>query len=109
MVNYFDPKLDNVFMALADPVRRSVIGRLLTGERTLSALAEPLDMTMPAVMKHVSVLERCGIVKTEKRGRSRYCQLQAESLTDAKAWLDAHAAFWTDRLAALDQYLQENE
>lgn len=96
-------------MALADPVRRSVIGRLLSGERTLSALAEPLDMTMPAVMKHVSVLEKCGIVKTEKRGRSRYCQLRAEPLLEARDWLDRYAAFWTERLASLDQYLQENE
>jgi DNA-binding transcriptional ArsR family regulator len=83
-------------------------GQLAAGEKTMSQLAEPYEMTMPAVMKHVAVLERSGIVLTEKRGRVRYCRLEPQRLEDAEAWLRETARFWSTRLASLDKYLQEN-
>jgi DNA-binding transcriptional ArsR family regulator len=107
LVKYPEPGLDSIFSALADPVRRRVTEELTTGEKTMSELAEPFDISMPAVMKHIAVLERSGIVLTEKRGRVRYCRLQPERLGDAERWLAETSRFWRRRLEALDRFLQE--
>lgn len=104
MVNY----LDDVFSALSDPTRRRVAESLRDGEKTLTDLARPFNMSMPAVMKHVAVMEKSGIVKTEKRGRTRYCRLEPKRLTDAQEWLARTAQMWTNSLKSLDQYLKEN-
>ena len=105
---YQESDLDDIFAALADPIRRQMTKQLASGEKTLSQLAEPLDMSMPAVMKHVAVLSKSGIVRTEKRGRVRFCQLEPDRLLEAENWLRETARFWATRLESLDQYLREN-
>lgn len=74
----------------------------------MSQLAEPCDMTMPAVMKHVAVLERSGLVISEKRGRVRYCRLEPRRLQDAEEWIRQTARLWSHVLESLDKYFQEN-
>ncbi len=108
MVNYSETDLDHVFAALSDPTRRQLTEALSEGEKTLSDLAQPFRMTLPAVMKHIAVLEQSGILQTEKRGRTRYCRLVPSRLDDAQAWLARTARRWTDRLNSLDRYLKEN-
>ncbi|MBO9696121.1 MAG: helix-turn-helix transcriptional regulator [Sphingopyxis sp.] len=95
--------LDTVFHALADPTRRAVISRLLMGSAPVKQLAEPFEMGLPAFMKHLSVLETSGLIRTEKRGRVRTCRIDAERLAAAEDWLSEQRALWqgrTDRLAA---------
>ena len=95
--------LDTVFHALADPTRRAVIGRLLGGAAPVKRLAEPFAMGLPAFMKHLSVLETSGLIRSEKAGRVRTCHLNADRLAAAEDWLSEQRAIWqgrTDRLAA---------
>ena len=108
MVNYLSDNLDQVFAALADPTRIRIAEALSNGEKSLSDLAEPFNMTMPAVMKHLAVMEKGGILHTEKRGRTRYCRLNPERLEAAQAWLEQRSRMWADRLSALERYLEEN-
>ncbi|HEV2472547.1 MAG TPA: metalloregulator ArsR/SmtB family transcription factor [Chthonomonadales bacterium] len=108
MVKYSEEDLDGVFSALSDPTRRQVAEALTEGEKSLTDLARPFRMTMPAVMKHIAVMEHSGILRTEKRGRSRYCRLEPARLVDAQTWLARTSGMWKDRLAALDRYLKEN-
>jgi DNA-binding transcriptional ArsR family regulator len=82
---------------------------LVDGEKSLTALSMPMNMTMPAVMKHIAVLENAGIITSEKRGRTRYCKLRPERLTLARDWIDETTAFWTNRLEALAKHLEEPE
>ena len=93
--------LDATFAALSDPTRRAVIRRLGRGEATVGELAIPFAMSLPAVSKHVSVLERAGLVHRERRGRHYYCRLRPENLAVAADWLDRHKEFWTTQLTAL--------
>jgi DNA-binding transcriptional ArsR family regulator len=103
MVNY--QQIDTTFAALADPSRRQMVERLLRGEATISELAEPLDMSMPAALKHVGKLVDAGLVRREKRGRTVTCSLNAGPLDEASRWLNEHLEFWNARLDALDRYL----
>lgn len=101
MVNQ-QPSLDTLFHALADPTRRAVIGRLLGGGAPVKRLAEPFAMGLPAFMKHLSVLETSGLIRSEKRGRVRTCHVNADRLAAAEDWLGEQRAVWqgrTDRLA----------
>src|SRR5690349_6624078 len=107
MVKCLDDELDDLFSALGEPVRRSVVRSLATGEKTMSALAKPFPMTMPAVMKHVAFLERSGLVRTEKRGRTRYCRLEPARLKDAQDWIAETVAFWAPRLQSLAQHVEQ--
>jgi DNA-binding transcriptional ArsR family regulator len=94
--------LDGVFHALADPTRRAVIGRLLTGAAPVKQLAAPFAMGLPAFMKHLSVLETSGLIHSVKQGRVRTCRIDAERLAAAEGWLSEQRAIWqgrTDRLA----------
>jgi len=102
MVNQ-QTSLDIVFHALADPTRRAVIGRLLTGATPVKRLAEPFAMGLPAFMKHLSVLETSGLIRSEKQGRTRTCHINADRLAAAEDWLSEQRAVWqgrTERLAA---------
>lgn len=108
MVKYMEDDLDRVFFALSDPTRRRLAEALGDGEKTLTDLARPFHMTMPAVMKHIAVMEQSGILRTEKRGRARYCRLEPNRFDDAQAWLARMSRLWTDRLSSLDRYLKEN-
>jgi len=105
MVNLETVSLDKTFFALADPTRRALLARLGGAERlSVSELARPFPMTLPAVMKHLNVLSDAGLVTREKRGRVTECQLSPAPMNDAVQWLEQHRRFWSeglDRLAAL--------
>ena len=101
------PVLSHVFAALADPTRRAMVERLGRGPASVSELAEPLDMTLAAVVQHVQVLARSGVIATEKRGRVRTCRLRPEALGRAGRWLaQQQERFWKAGLAALDEGLE---
>jgi DNA-binding transcriptional ArsR family regulator len=97
--------LDATFGALADPTRRAILATLAGGPHTISSLAAPLPMSLVAVSKHISVLERAGLVARTRSGRSQVCTLSASPLRDAAAWLDSYHHFWTTRLDGLERYL----
>lgn len=111
MLKQLDP-LDAMFQALADPSRRSMIERLSRGPASVSELAAPLKMSMPAVMQHLTVLETSGIVRTSKTGRVRSCQLEPAALTAAEQWINERRMLWEqrfDRLAALLEQEKQND
>lgn len=108
MVNYQTPDLDHVFHALADPTRRAIIGALSGGPKTVGELSRPFDISLPAVSKHVKVLERAGLVTRQVRGREHHCRLNPESLASAHDWLSFYSGFWQERLDALDALLRED-
>lgn len=104
MVNH-QRELDLTFAALAGPARRSIVAALAGGERTVSELAAPLPMSLVAVSKHVSVLERAGLVRRSRAGRSQVCALTPRPLAGAADWLDSYRDYWTGQLDALERYL----
>ncbi|HEX2499393.1 MAG TPA: metalloregulator ArsR/SmtB family transcription factor [Actinomycetes bacterium] len=96
----------DVFAALADPTRRAMVSDLAEhGNRTAGELAAPHAISLPAVSKHLTVLERAGLLTRQRRGRHQVCSLNPQPLRDAADWLDRHHRFWTDRIDALDNYL----
>lgn len=103
-----DP-LDAVFSALADPTRRAIVVRLAEGEATVSELAEPFDVTLPAVTKHLAVLERAGMLERHKKGRVRRCRLVAAPMAAADDWLSTYRVFWQNRLDALTDHLKPKQ
>jgi DNA-binding transcriptional ArsR family regulator len=108
MVKY-SRRLDAIFRALADPTRRAILSDLRRGQTSVSVLATPHGMSLPAVMKHLRVLEHAGLVKQRKLGRVRHCRLAARPLKEAEAWLSQYRLFWENQLDALDRFLmQEN-
>jgi DNA-binding transcriptional ArsR family regulator len=110
MVKYQDEQLDRVFAALADPTRRSLIARLGNGEpASVSDLAEPLPMSLPAVMKHLDVLTDAGLIDRQKSGRTVQCRLTAATMKSAMDWLNRYEKFWSDRLSRLGAFLEEDE
>jgi DNA-binding transcriptional ArsR family regulator len=98
-------ELDLVFQALGDPTRRALVDRLAQGPATVSALAAPLPMSLPAVHQHLKVLEDSGLVRSEKIGRTRTCHLDLTMLDTAQTWIEARKAMWLRRLDRLDAYL----
>ena len=112
MGNYNTP-LDAAFHALADPTRRQVINRLMTGPAQVKDLAAPFDMGLPAFMKHLKVLEEGGLIASAKAGRVRTCYVRAERLTEAETWLSQQRVLWlasADRLAHfVENQTQEDE
>ena len=107
MVHYTNPHLDAAFAALADVTRRGVLERLGRGEASISDLAEKFDMTLTGMKKHVGVLERAGLVTTEKVGRVRTCRLGQSGLAEEAAWIDAYRRAWEQRFDALDEIVEE--
>jgi DNA-binding transcriptional ArsR family regulator len=101
--------LDQTFTALSDVTRRAIVSRLTTGETKLSEIAEPFDMSLTAVSKHVRVLSDAGLVSVVKRGRTRYCQLEAAPMKDAVEWLNTYQEFWQDRFTALARHLEADK
>lgn len=99
--------LDAVFQALADPARRIMVERLTRGPASVSELAEPLEMTLSAVVQHLSVLEGSGLVRSEKVGRVRTCRIEAGVLRTAEKWISERRATWERRLDRLGDYLSE--
>ncbi|HVU52202.1 MAG TPA: metalloregulator ArsR/SmtB family transcription factor [Polyangia bacterium] len=98
-------RLDEVFRALAHPVRREILSRIGSGERTISELAEPFDMTLEAVSQHVRVLERARLLRRRRRGREHHCRIDPTRLREAGAMLVKLAGFWEGQLASLDRWL----
>jgi DNA-binding transcriptional ArsR family regulator len=101
--------LDGTFAALADPTRRRIVATLAAGPRTISALADPLPMSLVAVSKHIGVLERANLVARTRAGRSQVCRLRPEALREATAWLERYREFWTTQLDAVERYLREEQ
>src|ERR1700745_4281212 len=99
------PYLDNVFSALADPTRRAIIARFSQGEASVGELAQPFDMALPSLMKHIRVLETGGLVSSEKHGRVRTCRLMPGAMKGAENWLAEQRAIWEARLDRLEAYL----
>src|ERR1051325_4511486 len=104
MVNH--PALDRTFTALADPIRRSVLASLRRGERSVSELAAPHSISLPAFLKHLHVLERAGLLSARKTGRVRRCRLVAAPLARATDWLADYRRFWEGSLASLERYFR---
>jgi DNA-binding transcriptional ArsR family regulator len=101
------PTLDRVFHALADPNRRVIVDRLARGPATVSALAEPLAISLPAVLQHLQVLEASGLVRSEKVGRTRTCQVDSAALGNAERWIAERRTTWERRLDRLGAYLAD--
>ena len=104
MPNQLSP-LDQVFHALADPTRRGMVERLVRGPATVSELSRPLDMSLPAVLQHLQVLEASGLVRSEKAGRVRTCRIEPDALRAAEAWVTGQRTAWETRLDRLGDYL----
>jgi DNA-binding transcriptional ArsR family regulator len=100
-------RLDETFAALSDSTRRQILVSLADGDRTVSELAEPFDVSLPAISKHLSVLERAGLITREREGRVRRCHLEAEPLSDALEWIAAYGRFWERSFDSLDQLLNQ--
>ena len=99
--------LSATFAALADPTRRAILARLAKGESSVTDLAEPFAMSMPAVTKHLKVLERAGLITRGRQAQWRPCRLQAQALRAASGWMEQYRQFWDERLDRLDDYLQQ--
>ena len=106
MHTYLDP-LSATFAALADPTRRAILSRLATGEATVNQLAEPFRMSLPAVSKHLKVLERAGLVTQSREAQWRPRKLEVAPLKDVADWVEQYRRIWEDRLDRLDGYLKE--
>jgi len=109
MVNYSSRVLDSTFSALADPTRRAILARLARGECSVTQLADPFDVSLPAISKHLRVLENAGLLCREKTGRVHRCCLAADPLKHASEWIAAYRRFWEKRLDALARYLDESQ
>jgi DNA-binding transcriptional ArsR family regulator len=109
MVNQNPASLDlnSTFAALADPTRRAILARLASSEATVSELAEPFDMSGPAISKHLKVLEQAGLISRGRRAQWRPCRLIAEPLKAASDWLQEYRRFWEESFDRLDNYLRE--
>jgi DNA-binding transcriptional ArsR family regulator len=101
--------LDRTFSALADPTRRDILERLGRGPATLSELAQPFEMTMPGVLKHVRILEDARLVTTARVGRTRECRLGPEQLDDASQWIHAYRRSWEGRLDRFERYIERQQ
>jgi DNA-binding transcriptional ArsR family regulator len=101
--------VDRVFHALGDPTRRAILERLSAGPISVSKLARPLDITLAAVVQHLQVLERSGLVHTQKLGRVRTCRMEPRGLSIAERWIDERRSLWEKRLARLGDFLAEDE
>lgn len=99
--------LSTTFAALADPTRRAILARLISGEASVTELAEPFDMSMPAVSKHLKVLERAGLIARGREAQWRPCRLEAAPLKDIADWVGHYRRFWEQSLDRLDAYLRE--
>jgi len=100
-------QLSNTFAALADPTRRALLARLTQGEASVNDLAKPFKMSLPAVSKHLKVLERSGLIVRGRQAQWRPCKLRAQPLKEASLWMEHYRRFWEESLDRLDDYLKE--
>ena len=97
--------MNATFGALSDPTRRAIVERLTRGEATVGDLAEPFDMSLPAISKHLTVLEQAGLVERTREGRTRRCRLIDDPMQEALAWIASYGRFWEGQLDALETFL----
>ena len=100
-------RLSTTFAALADPTRRAILARLLLGECSVGQLAEPFEMSMPAVSKHLRVLERAGLIAQRRDAQWRQCRIKAGPLKEVSDWTERYRQIWEERLDRLDEYVQQ--
>ena len=100
-------QLDLTFAALSDPTRRAILSMLASGEKSVTDLAEPFRMTLPAVSKHLKVLQRAGLISQSREAQWRPCRLEAKPLKDASAWIEHYRRYWEQSFDRLDDYLHE--
>jgi DNA-binding transcriptional ArsR family regulator len=103
------PTLDATFAAVSDPTRRDIVAALTEGEASVTKLAEPFDVSLQAVSKHIGVLAGAGLVAREKRGRVQWCRLTATPMKAADEWLGGYRDFWEEQLESLDAYLARSK
>ena len=106
MVKYSTETLDSTFAALADPTRRAILERLLFGDSSVTELAAPFDVSLPAISKQLPVLEGAGLLTQEKDGRVRRCRLEAQPMKEAVEWVAQYQKFWEDKLESLANFLE---
>ncbi len=99
--------LSSTFAALADPTRRAILARLASGEASVTELGKPFEMSLPAISKHLKVLERAGLIARGREAQWRPCRLAATPLKDAAEWLEEYRRFWEESFDRLDDYLRE--
>lgn len=109
MVEHDSHALDTIFHALGDATRRTMLGDLAAGERTVGELAQPFAMSLAAASKHIKVLEAAGLIRRDIRGRTHVCSLDPAPLMSADEWLGVYRRFWTDRLDNLEQLLRADD
>lgn len=98
--------LSTTFAALADPTRRAILSRLSSGKASVTELAQPFSMSLPAISKHLKVLERAGLIERGREAQWRPCRLQVRPLKQASDWIDQYRQFWEERLDRLEEYLR---
>jgi DNA-binding transcriptional ArsR family regulator len=109
MVNDVSEQLDTVFAALADPTRRAILTRLARGEASGTELAQPFPISVPAISKHLRVLEQADLIRRRKEGRTHRFRLAAGPMREAAVWLDHYRQLWEEQFDSLDSYLQATE
>lgn len=109
MVELQTPQLNSIFHALGDATRRQMLHELADGERTVSQLAEPFDISLAAASKHIKALEKAGLIRREVIGRTHMCRLEPGPLASAHEWLSYYQSFWTGRLDVLEQLLRAED
>lgn len=102
-----EEQLDAAFAALADPTRRAIVARLARGDATVNELAAPFEMTLPAISKHLKMLERCGLISRTRQAQFRPCHLERAVLDGAVEWIEEHRRVWTERFDKLDAHLHD--
>jgi DNA-binding transcriptional ArsR family regulator len=102
-----EERLDATFAALADPTRRAIVARLARGDATVNELAAPFEMTLPAISKHLKMLERCGLISRTRQAQFRPCHLERAVLDGAVEWIEEHRRVWTERFDKLDAHLRD--
>lgn len=107
MVNYLNHSLNSTFGALADPTRRAILERLALGDSSVTGLAEPFNVSLPAISKQLRVLEKAGLLSRERDGRVRRCKLDAGPLKEAADWIAEHQRFWEQQMESLSGYLNQ--
>ena len=104
-VSHDPTTLDATFAALADPTRRAILARLSEGSATVNELAEPFEISLPAISRHLKVLQSAGLIDRQIEGQHRRCHLKVDALDAAASWIETYRKFWSERFDALDDYL----
>ena len=107
MGGFTNDRLSSTFAALADPTRRAILARLALGETSVTELGRPFEMTMPAISRHLKVLEHAGLIARGREAQYRPCRIEAEPLKEVAGWVEHYRKFWEESFDRLDEYLQE--